>query len=173
MSRVVVDLAAGTATDGLGGIDTLIDIDNVTASRFDDTVIGNANNNLLRGFDGNDTIHGGAGQDTIFGNAGNDRLNGGADSDTLIGGTGADTFRYTTTADGLDHINDFDGHGGQTDVIEFDHVAFGDGLAAGGQNTGTLDASHFVADNIGPTDATQVFWYNTDDHTLYYDADGS
>src|SRR5262249_48632651 len=162
------------------GTDTLINIDSANASRFDDIVIGNANNNLLRGFDGNDTIHGGAGndriegdqifnpallgndtlygeagQDTIFGNAGNDRLNGGADSDTLIGGTGADTFVYTTTADGLDHITDFDGHDGQTDVIEFDHLAFGDGLAAGGLNTGTLDASHFVADNIGPTDAAQ------------------
>jgi len=58
-------------------------------------------------------------------------------------------------------------------VIEFNHLAFGNGLGAGGLNTGTLDASHFIADNIGPTDAVQVFWYNTDDHTLYYDADGN
>jgi len=197
-SGITVDLDAGTATDGLGGTDTLINIDSVNASRFNDIVIGNANNNLLRGFDGNDTIHGGdgndriegdqsfnpsllgndvlygdAGQDTILGNAGDDRLDGGADSDVLIGGTGADTFVYTTTADGLDHISDFDGHGGQTDVIEFNHLAFGNGLGAGGLNTGTLDASHFIADNIGPTDVVQVFWYNTDDHTLYYDADGN
>jgi hypothetical protein len=36
-----------------------------------------------------------------------------------------------------------------------------------------LDASHFVADDIGPTDAAQVFWFNTADNTLYYDADGN
>ena len=47
--------------------------------------------------------------------------------------------------DGLDHITDFSGHGGQNDVLDFDHLAFGNGLAVGGADTGTLDASHFVA----------------------------
>jgi hypothetical protein len=36
-----------------------------------------------------------------------------------------------------------------------------------------LDPSHFVANATGATTVTEVFWYNTTDHTLYYDADGS
>ena len=58
-------------------------------------------------------------------------------------------------------------------MFDFSQAAFGSGLATGGASTGTLDASHFVADGTGPTTAAQVFWYNTADHTLYYDADGS
>ena len=43
----------------------------------------------------------------------------------------------------------------------------------GGADTGTLDSSHFVVNDTGATTAAEVFWYNTTDHTLYYDADGS
>jgi hypothetical protein len=43
----------------------------------------------------------------------------------------------------------------------------------GGANTGTLGTSHFIADGAGPTDATPVFWYNTNENTLYYAADGN
>ena len=64
---------------------------------------------------------------------------------------------------------------GETDVVvlDFDHQAFGNGLAVGGADTGTLDASHFVANATGATNAQQVYWYNTSNSTLYYDADGS
>jgi len=155
---VVVDLALGTATgDASVGTDTILGgVARVRGSNFADSILGDGNNNNI-----------------LSGQGGNDRLDGRGGNDTLNGGAGADTFVYTTTANGLDHINDFNGHGGQADVIEFDHLAFGDGLAVGGLNTGMLDASHFVADGIGPTDAAQVFWYNTDDRTLYYDADGN
>ena len=134
-SGVNVNLATGTATDGLGGTDTLINIDSINASRFDDIVFGNANANLLRGFDGSDIIHGGAGndqlegdqlfgtpstaggndflygetgQDTIYGNGGNDLLDGGTGDDTLTGGAGTDTFVYASGY-GADTITDFSG----------------------------------------------------------------
>lgn len=47
------------------------------------------------------------------------------------------------------------GHGGQNDVLDFDYQAFGNGLAVGSADTGTLDPSHFVAAGAGasgPTD---------------------
>ena len=72
------------------------------------------------------------------------------------GGGGADHFVYAAVNSGLDHIVDFSGHGGQNDVLDFDHLAFGNGLAAGGADTGTLDASHFVANATGATNAQQV-----------------
>src|SRR5262249_10845395 len=86
---------------------------------------------------------------------------------------------YSAVNDGVDHITDFSGHGvrggglgGQHDELDFDHVAFGSGLADGGTDTGTLDPSHFVANGTGPTTADQMFWYDTANSTLFY-ADGS
>jgi hypothetical protein len=46
-------------------------------------------------------------------------------------------------------------------------------LAAGGTNTGTLDASRFVANTSGFTDSVQRFWYNTSTGTLSYDSNGN
>ena len=153
---VTVDLAGGTATGNSSvGTDTFTGVANVRGSNFTDTISGNAGNNVLDGQGGSDTIAGRGG------------------NDTLTGGAGDDHFVYTATSNGLDHVNDFSGHGGQNDVFDFDHLAFGSGLAVGGADTGTLDASHFVANATGATTAAEVFWYNTADHTLYFDADGS
>ena len=111
--------------------------------------------------------------DTITGNGGNNVLEGQGGADTVTGGAGADRFFYSAISDGVDHIVDFSGHGGQRDVLAFDHQAFGTGLAFGGADTGTLDPTHFVANSTGATTVAEVFWYNTTDHTLSYDADGS
>ena len=97
-------------------------------------------------------------------------LVGGPGSDVLIGGNGNDHFLYNATNEGMDHILDF---GNGSDVLDFNHSAFGNGLAVGGLNTGTLDPSHFVANGTGPTNANQNFWFNTTNSTLYFDADGS
>ena len=119
---------------------------------------------------GADILTGSSLDDILTGGAGNDTLTGGAGNDTLTGGSGNDHFVYNATNEGLDHIIDF---GTGSDELDFKHTAFGNGLASGGADTGTLGSSHFVANGTGPTNANQVFWYNTADHTLYYDADGS
>jgi len=70
---VTVNLATGTATDGwgdiwaLGGTDTLISIENVKGSQFNDTLTGDANANRLDGGAGDDAIKGSAGADTLVG----------------------------------------------------------------------------------------------------------
>jgi Ca2+-binding RTX toxin-like protein len=61
---VNVNLATGTANDGLGGTDTLIDIDEVYGGA------------------GNDTLTGGTGRDALDGGVGNDILDGGANFDS-------------------------------------------------------------------------------------------
>lgn len=86
-SAVTVNLLAGTATDGMGGTDTLLNIEAVHGSRFGDTLIlGNTS-----GY--------------AFGRAGNDKLTGGISNDTIYGGSGADTI---DGGDGLDIVNYFD-----------------------------------------------------------------
>jgi Ca2+-binding RTX toxin-like protein len=83
-AAVNVNLAAGTASDGYGGTDTLANIENVRGSRdFNDVITGSSIANRLEGLGGNDTLDGGAGNDTLLGGAGSDVLNGGADIDTL------------------------------------------------------------------------------------------
>jgi Ca2+-binding RTX toxin-like protein len=63
-SAVAVNLATGTATDGLGGTDTVQRVENVIGSWLNDSVTGDASENRLDGGNGADTMTGGAGSDT-------------------------------------------------------------------------------------------------------------
>ncbi|MBG9389182.1 calcium-binding protein [Caenimonas aquaedulcis] len=94
-----VNLTTGVAQDGLGGTDTLLDIENVRGSTFADVIVGSAAANLLQGQSGNDTITGAAGDDTINAGTGVDVVDGGADNDTLVvaGDFGAYTVGRTAT----------------------------------------------------------------------------
>ena len=132
-------------------------------------IVGNSNANTLIGTAGNDTIFGLAGNDTIKGGAGNDVLIGGTGNDTLTGGAGNDQFVFNATNEGLNQITDFS----LGDLLDFSRAGFGNGLAVGGANTGILDPSHFVANATGPTNALQELWFNTSNHTLYFDSNGS
>lgn len=59
-----------TSTAGQAAGDTLINIENLTGSAYNDTLIGDGNANVLDGGNGNDLLLGGAGADTLNGNAG-------------------------------------------------------------------------------------------------------
>lgn len=113
-SGVSVDLGSGMASDGLGGTDTLIDIENVTGSDFNDTLIGSTENNVLLGGLGDDTLDGGAGNDTLDGGDGNNWVSyagstGGASVD-LGAGTADDGMGGTDTLFGFKNArgSDFD-----------------------------------------------------------------
>jgi Ca2+-binding RTX toxin-like protein len=62
---VVVDLPNSSAIDGTGGIDTLVGIENVTGSAFNDSLTGDDLANALQGGAGNDTLTGNAGADVF------------------------------------------------------------------------------------------------------------
>lgn len=72
LTGVTVDLTTGTALDGFGGMDTLLSIENIIGSDFNDNLTGDVQGNLIRGGGGNDTIDGGNGNDTIDGGNGTD-----------------------------------------------------------------------------------------------------
>jgi Ca2+-binding RTX toxin-like protein len=82
---VIVNLATGTSS-GADGSDTLVNIENLIGSAFNDTLTGNAGANRLDG---------GAGNDSIQGSAGDDWLIGGDGADALDGGTGVNTADYS------------------------------------------------------------------------------
>ena len=93
-SGVSVTLAIqGAAQDTLGaGIDTLVSIEMLEGSAFDD---------VLGGSVSVDMILGGDGRDQIRGNGGSDLLEGGTGNDWIFGGTGWDTIRGGGWSDGL------------------------------------------------------------------------
>ena len=69
-AAVTVDLAAGTASDGHGGADTLANVENVTGSVYDDALTGDGADNVLVGAAGDDMLAGGGGNDVLDGGAG-------------------------------------------------------------------------------------------------------
>ena len=99
---VSASLAQGgtsSGADGDSGTDTYTNIQNITGSRFNDILEGDANVNILNGATGNDSLSGLAGNDTLYGGDGNDSLSGGADNDRLEGGAGVDILEGGTGAD--------------------------------------------------------------------------
>lgn len=87
-AAVVVNLLAGTATGGAGN-DTLVSIEGVWGSRFNDLLTGDLESNTLIGGMGNDTLNGGDGDDLLIGHGGaflhneTNYLNGGAGFDRI------------------------------------------------------------------------------------------
>ena len=177
-------LSVGSATSGFvghAGTTTTFTDNNSNGGAFIYTLHDNgtpdltdtANVTVDRSQAGNSTIKGTSSGEILLDRAGgNDTLVGNGGSDVLIGGDGNDHFLYNATTDGPDHILDF---GNGANSIDFSHTAFGNGLAVGGLNTGTLDPSHFVS---GATEGAFAgsgpgFFFNTTDHTLYYDSNGN
>jgi Ca2+-binding RTX toxin-like protein len=110
-AAVRVDLDLGTVSGGTAEGDTLLNVENVNVSKFNDTVIGNDLNNIIRGGEGNDILHGHEGNDTIYGDVGDDVIHSGNDADKLYGGVGNDIFQFSkfnSRATGRDIIYDFE-----------------------------------------------------------------
>lgn len=112
---VVINITAGTVTDGAGKTDTVTGIEQWTGSAYNDTITGSIGNDSINGGGGNDQIDGGDGVDFLFGGAGNDTITGGAGDDVLSGGNGDDSLDGGTGNDtisgssGADTLNGGDG----------------------------------------------------------------
>jgi Ca2+-binding RTX toxin-like protein len=141
---VTVDVGAGTGLGGDAQGDTLVNIEAVTGSAFNDTLTGDNGANVLDG---------GAGDDALTGNNGNDVIDGGAGIDSLFGDAGNDTLVWDFT----DLV--IDGGAGNGDTLRVDSgnaniTTFGgtitgvenvDLLSDGGANALTLTAADVLA----------------------------
>jgi Ca2+-binding RTX toxin-like protein len=87
---VSVDLTRGRATGG-DGRDRVTTVEDVTGSRFADTLVGNSAANVLSGGAGDDRLFGRGGRDTLLGGAGRDVLNGEGGGDSCNVGPGGGT----------------------------------------------------------------------------------
>jgi Ca2+-binding RTX toxin-like protein len=88
----------GASTGGEAQGDTLVNIERVVGSSFDDNLTGDAQGNQLVGSGGDDILSGLAGDDNLIGGTGDDSLTGGSGADVLDGGIGLDIASYTTSA---------------------------------------------------------------------------
>ena len=128
----------GAGTGGEAEGDILIGIENLVGSRFDDTLLGNAEANALAGGAGDDSIKGGAGADAIDGGEGIDTVyydastagvvvnlatgtgtGGDAQGDTLSGIENVVGSAFNDTLMGNDTLNSFDGGEG-IDTVYYD-----------------------------------------------------
>jgi Ca2+-binding RTX toxin-like protein len=90
-SAVTLSLATNSAqATGGSGSDTLISIESLTGSAYNDRLVGNTDANLLSG---------GSGTDTLSGGDGNDTLDGGTSGDSMTGGAGNDSYVVENSAD--------------------------------------------------------------------------
>lgn len=136
---VTVDLSLTTQTIAPGVVLTLTSVENVNGTEVGDTLIGDANANIISGWGGNDVIYGGAGNDTINGVDGADYIVGGAGLDNLRGGDGADTFVFAlgdSDAGVPDYILDFTAE---------DRILFTDGPTGDVSNYVELEAPDMLA----------------------------
>ncbi|MCP4074541.1 MAG: hypothetical protein GY742_22905, partial [Hyphomicrobiales bacterium] len=92
----------GRDVGGGQGVDTLVSIENLTGSAYDDRLIGDANDNVLTGGDGKDVMKGKGGTDIFYGGDGDDKIIGDAGNDTMYGGKGNDILSALA---GLDTLN--------------------------------------------------------------------
>ncbi|NEP15243.1 MAG: calcium-binding protein, partial [Symploca sp. SIO2C1] len=137
---ITANLSQGTATSvnqiGELQVDTLMNIERLTGSKFDDQLIGNVNDNTLHGVDGDDF---------------------------LIGGAGADTFGFLSPNQGIDTIADFNSI--QADLIQISASGFGGGLTGGTLDADQFtigSAAINESDRIIYNDATGAFFFDSD-----------
>ena len=125
---VELDLASGLGAAG-GDTITVLEIENVIGSAFDDEIVGQGDDNVIEGGDGDDTLEGLEGADKLVGGDGKDTTEGGDGKDDLRGKDSKDTLKGGSGADELEG-----GEGGDT-------VKGGDGEddLQGGDGDDTLD----------------------------------
>jgi Ca2+-binding RTX toxin-like protein len=151
-SGVTVNLAITTAqATGGAGTDTLINIENLTGSGFNDTLTGDTGANTISGGAGNDTINGAAGIDRLVGGAGDDRLDGGADTDTAV--FSGSVAQYSFSRDGSGNVVVSDSVAGRDGV---DTLSTVENLEFGGNSFSLTSSTTAATVSEAATAGTQV-----------------
>ncbi|MCV6592972.1 MAG: hypothetical protein OIF48_08485, partial [Silicimonas sp.] len=118
-----ISLTSGTySLSGSSSHGTVTNIENVTGTHGNDTIIGDLNDNVLSGGYlglGDDRLEGGGGNDTLLGGNNSDTLLGGGDDDFIAGGYGADSMDGGA---GNDTVSYHDSFGG-TEYVNLDLAA--------------------------------------------------
>jgi Ca2+-binding RTX toxin-like protein len=152
---VTVNLATGRATDGFGGTDVILNVENVSGTQYSDRITGNDFANLIIGRAGDDNLIGGAGDDTLEGGDGSDVLKGGTGVDTAVFTSGRSAYSFSLAADGALIIG-----GSETDLAyDVELFSFSDG---------TFTSSELLNNSSSSVDIFR--FYNNKTGTHFYTA---
>jgi Ca2+-binding RTX toxin-like protein len=133
----------------------LSSVESVTTSKGDDVIVGNGQNNTLKGSAGADFIHGMSGDDKIEGGDGDDvLLYGCSGNDTILGGAGNDVIVGVAGADRIDGGDGID-------------ILFGDGALISGAGTDS------IAPNNDDSVEGDTFVFGNGDRIMDWDAKDS
>ena len=99
-AAINADLDINTVSDGVGGTDSVMNVEAVWGSAYNDTIAGDEQANRLMGYGGLDTLTGGDGDDSLLGGSEDDWLTGGAGNDSIDGG---ETSGVTDDVDFVDY----------------------------------------------------------------------
>jgi serralysin len=155
--RVDVSLLPVT---GLNGVqlndatgDTLISIEGLIGSVFNDNLTGDNADNELRGGNGGDALSGLGGNDTLKGGAGNDIFYGGSGRDTMSGDAGDDTFNFLSVLDsrGAYSLRDV--------ILDFERHAILTTVGSRGNPGDKIDLSAIDADQRASSAGDQAFTF--------------
>lgn len=192
---LATDTPVGLATGGAWiGTDVLISIENATGGKGNDTIIGDAKDNVLKGGaaidSGDDSLEGNDGRDFLSGLDGEDTLSGGDEDDILVGGEGNDSldggfgfdqmiltgnladYNFTTNGDGTYTVEDTVAGRDGTDIIKsveslvFADTAVGTWVVAGRNQIFGTSASETLTGFDGQD---QFFGFDGDDLLLGLD----
>lgn len=170
---IYLDLADQTKNDGGIKNDMFYSVEQFQGSYHSDVMLGNGFANHLMG---------GNSDDVLDGRGGDDRLDGGDGSDAMAGGAGADTFvleeahDYYNSQWAADTIADFTRG---TDKLEVDLYKFGiveEPDNGNEQNLAALPPFELrleLGTELASTGEGPMFFFNTADHRLWFDADGA
>ena len=174
-SALSIDLVAGTVSGQ--GEDTISGVEEVWGSNWGDTIVGDANNNIIWTGEGPDVVDAGDGNDRIYeqvgfwenqlaGGPGNDLIESGAWGDDMLdGGTGDDRLMSSEGddrllgGDGNDRLADIEGDnnaidgGSGTDLLYFPYGGFRliVDLAAGGFDSGRATGTLLGVESVRGT----------------------
>ncbi len=149
-AAVNVDLGSGTASGGDAAGDTLISVEGLIGSDFNDTLIGADGYSTVPGDSYTSVIYGGAGDDYIDGRGGPDSLFGGTGNDVILGGEGDDTI-----------------YGGEGDDVL--RAGPGDDIVFGGTGRDTIGGDS-GNDSLSGGDDDDLIYGGADEDTLHGDA---
>jgi len=186
---VIVNLATGNGSGGTAEGDTLISIENITGSWFNDFLAGNYKANVLSGGWGNDSLNGGAGADILNGGAGFDTASyidspvgitvsllwdtasgGDAEGDDLISIENLRGSSHDDSLHGDNGANVLSGGAGDDTLLGFggadtlygdERMASGDDTLNGGGGDDILVGGRGADTLIGGPDADTFVWNST------------
>ena len=118
-------------------------------------------------------LEGSSVSETIEGTDGADKFIGHGGADVMTGGAGNDFFYFQFPSEGGAQITDFST---AEDMILIDAAGFGGNLQPGGLHDQNSASSSIFASGTdvagGFTSASQRFYFDTAEHSLWFDADG-